>query len=237
MKNYKKKIKFTIIFALLLCAIFSFVGNNNKVCAEDIQMMIIEGESKIEISADYCLLSFNIKAKEQDFEGGQKKISDTITEIKEKISEIDENNVVYITYNSCYPVYNESLVTYDFSCSFNVKSNSINNCDKIIKTVGQLGQISYYGTEFKIDNTQNKYLEALKLAKEDAINRAKNFNQDSELKAIVGTNVYSYSSYEKNGKIIIEARVKGIFVNSKTNEEIIETEKDLSKSISNKSYC
>lgn len=236
MKRFKKLF---IVFTLLLVAV-SFINAGGNVKAEEssMAMLILEGCGKVEITADYCILNFNINAQEQEFDAGQNKINEIYSAVSEKIKTLNEENLIYITYTSCYPSRSGETSVFNFSCSFSVKTKKTENVQDIVNQVSTNGAISYYGAEYCLNDTKQAYTEALKLAKEDAIEKADTLNDCTELKAIVGSHIYSYSSNDNLGKIIIEAKIKCIFV---CGEESITEQNEVAnaskENISKNAFC
>lgn len=224
--------KLFICLLAILVGLSIFCIKNADVYAEDnLQMIIVEGNSKVFAEPDFCVLNFNLSLTEQEFDQGQTKINSAYNKVCSDVKGINDNNVVFITYTSCYPVYRDSFKAYDYSCSFSVKTTDLEHTNEIIKTVAQNGEISFYGLNYGMENEENMYSEALKQAKDDAIKKAKALNEEAELKAIVGTNVYSYSNHNQEGKIEVVATLKCVFVNADANTE---KTSDALKSVSNK---
>lgn len=219
----KKKICLKIItmICLVLCAFALLFKESTTVYAdEDLMMVVSFGTGKVETTATSATLNFNLKITSENFDNGQNLVNDTFKNISENIKSLNSENVAIITYSSCYPIFNDSLKLYNFSCSFDVKTKDINSINDVIKIVAENENVSYYGVNYQLDDEQKFYLEALDKAKEDALVKAQNFNSQLKLKAITSINVCSYSGEAQTGKIIIEANIKGIFVSSAEDKEI-----------------
>lgn len=209
MKN--KILKYSFLTTLIMICSCCFIKNVNPIYADtNLQMVIVEGTGKAEFTADCAIIRFNISAISEDFDKGQNTINNTFEEISKGAKEINPENLAYITYTSCYPIYNDSLKTYEFSCGVNVKTKQIDSVNNIIQMISTKGEICYYGTDYSIEDEKELYQSALNNAKQDAISKANALSENLELKAIIGTQVYT-NNYEKNGKVIIEATIKCIF--------------------------
>lgn len=205
-----------LIYASIFVAILLSVINITKgfVFADsNLQMLIVEGEGKVEVSATTVTLHFYINVTSEDFDKGQNEINQTYETLSNKAKEINTNNLVYITYSSCYPRFNDSLKIYEFSCGINIKTNNLDSVNNLIEQASKSGNVSFNGKDYSIDDESSQYANALTKAKEDAINKAKALDDNLSLKAIINTCVYT-NSYEQSGKIIINATIKGVFVNA-----------------------
>lgn len=209
MKNKIFKCSFLIaLIAICSCCFFKSI---NPVYAENhLQLIIVEGIGKEEFTADCAIIRFNINVTSEDFDKGQNTINNAFEEISNEAKEINAENLAYITYSSCYPIYKDSLKTYEFSCGVNVKTKQIDSVNKIIQMTSTKGEICYYGTDYSIENEKELYQSALNNAKQDAISKANALSENVELKAIIGTKIYT-NTYEESGKIIVEASIKCIF--------------------------
>ena len=235
MKRFKK---IFLVFTLLLVAMSFFNVKGNVKADENLEVIVLEGCGKVETTADCCILNFNINVAEKEFDEGQKKINEMFNSISQQIMAINEENLSYITYTSCYPEYKEDFIIYEFSCSFSVKTKKVDSVQEIVNEVSKNGAVSYYGCEYCLNDTKQVYNDALMLAKEDAIDKARTLNSCVELKAIVGSHIYSYSSNDNLGKIIIEAKVKGVFVCGEENKSEQNNIKNASKeNISKNAFC
>lgn len=230
-----KKIKnIAIILCLTVCFSFCFL-NKNYVFADEMPNLVVStGTAKTEVVADYAILNFNCSVMSEQFDNGQNTINNIFSEANTKVKNLDENNLVYITYTSCHPFFNDSLKGYKFSISFDVKTSNLESINDILKQIGELENVSFYGVSYELSDCQNCYLNALTQAKEDAIKKAQVFNSNLKLSAILKSEVYSYSCGE-SGKICVEAMVKGIFINSSeetdsSNQNL--TEQEGTKSVS-----
>lgn len=209
-----KKIKnIAIVLCLALFFSFCFLIKNNVFADESPCLVICSGTAKIEVVADHAVLSFNCNVSSEQFDNGQNAINNLFVEANSKVKKLDENNLAYITYTSCHPFYQDSLKGYKFSISFDVKTSNLNSVNDIIKEIGELDNVSFYGVNYELSDLQNVYLDALTKAKEDAIKKAQVFNSGLKLNAILKSDIYSYSCGEA-GKICVESTVKGIFIDS-----------------------
>lgn len=216
-----KRIKILLTFAIALLCAFSFLGQNKTAYAqEDLQFVMINGYGEYETQATTAVLRFNINLQKESFEEGQKSINEAYDAILAKVKEMNKDNLIYITYSSCYPNFSGTLKTYNFSCSFNIKTKDFATIDTLVEICGSENDISFYGCDYLVDNEQEFYLQALNKAKEDAISKAKNLNENLDLKAIIGTNVY-FNNYDNSEKIKIKAEIKCVFI--KTDSQPTET--------------
>lgn len=229
-----KKLKIVLMGVLAVLASCAIAMQGQAYAQECPQLMLIEGCGKIEVKAKQCVLDFNVNVTEQEFENGQQKINDTINAVTIAVKNLNEQNVVQITYSSCYPVYKHNLTAYSFSCGFNVKTSQIDQINSIVNAVAKEGEISYHGSQYLVEDISEYYAEALLKAKQDAIAKALAFCETASLKAIVGTQVYDCCYGEQNGNIVIEATIKAVFTSDENTEaQIMPLPEDMAR----QSFC
>lgn len=213
-----KKI-FIIVISLVSLFLCLFGISNDLVYADsNLQMLIVEGEGKAEATATTAVLHFYVSVNSEDFDKGQNEINQTFETLSSKAKENNENNLVYITYSSCYPRFNDSLKIYEFSCGINIKTKDLNNTNNLIEQASKSGNVSFNGIDYSIDDESMLYSQALTEAKENAIKKAQALDNNLTLKAIINTCVYT-NSYEQSGKIIVNATIKAVFVNFNETEK------------------
>lgn len=226
-----KKILICLISCVALILCLCGISSSSVYADSNLQMLIVEGEGKAETTATTAVLHFYVNVTSEDFDKGQNEINQTFETLSNKAKEKSENNLVYITYSSCYPRYNEALKTYEFSCGINIKTKDLESVNSLIEQASKSGNVSFNGVDYSIDDESNLYSQALTNAKENAIKKAQALDNNLTLKAIISTCVYT-NSYEQSGEIIVNATIKAVFVNS------TETEKtNLTNGQKYKSFC
>ena len=256
----KKKI---FILGLSICFIFaSFLLNfqldaNEKAYAFNTnnQFVVVIGNGKVEASPDNANLNFGIKIQKPSIKEGQEEMLNIYNNICEKIKQIDENAVVYVNYSSCYPVGKNGIVNYEFNYDITVNTKNLDTVDSIISTASENGATSFYSSCYTLENKQELYNQALKTAKENAIEKASSLYSNLTLKELFEVSIYSYNQGTKDGKIIIEAKVKARFellndttmeddnkipnqdVNDEVNEDGVENDEVTNQQSQNNEYA
>lgn len=204
-------ISFVLIFIFTLTLSLGRNLNDGVVFADNDfkQYAVINGTGEILASADTIKMSFGIRLRDDDISNGQSKISETFNNICTKVKEIDESANCYVSYSSCYPVSENGLSSYEFSTTIMVVSKNLNLENDIIKVASENGATSYHHTQFVLDDKQTLYNDALKKAKDNALEKAKSLYSDVTMTELCEIDVYSY---QDGGQIKIEASVRAKFV-------------------------
>ncbi len=224
----KKKIfVIGLIFALFITGIIfkGVLSTNEKVFALEAnkQFVVVIGNGTVETVPDCVKINFGIKLRADSIKEGQEKISQIYDNISTKIKEIDANNTIFVNFSSSYPVCEHGIQSYEINYDISVKSNNLENANQIIEVATENGATSFYNTIYSLENQQNLYNDALIKAKENAIEKANALYSNTNLKELIEISVYSFSQGNKDGKIIVEARVKARF---ELNNEVENTTND-----------
>ena len=209
MKN--KKILILIISLLLVVFSTVIMSTKNVFADQNPSIIVAYGESKIIVDADSCSLNFGINISSEKYIDGKNKIDELYENAKTRIGELNPENSIYRTYFSCYPIRNGQIDGYDFCYNFSVLTKDLLKIDEIIDAMHDCGVFAFYGSDFSLENKDAVYAEALKKASDDASKKAHALNPSSEIKAIIETNIYSYSNDRNVGQIVIEAKVKALY--------------------------
>lgn len=212
----KKKIfVMGLIFALFVSGILfsGTISPNEKVFALNAnkQFVVVIGNGKVETVPDSVRINFGIKLRADSIKEGQEKISQTYENLVAKIKELDANSTVFVNYSSSHPVCEHGILSYEFNYDISVKSNTLENADKIVALASENGATSFYNTVYTLENQNSIYNDALIKAKENAMEKANALYSNTNLKELIEISVYSYSEGGKDGKIMVEARVKAKF--------------------------
>ncbi len=212
----KKKIfVMGLIFALFVSGILfsGTISPNEKVFALNAnkQFVVVIGNGKVETVPDSVRINFGIKLRADSIKEGQEKISQTYENLVAKIKELDANSTVFVNYSSSHPVCEHGILSYEFNYDISVKSNTLENADKIVALASENGATSFYNTVYTLENQNSIYNDALIKAKENAMEKANALYSNTNLKELIEISVYSYSEGGKDGKIMVEARVKARF--------------------------
>ncbi len=211
----KKILVFSLILALFISG-FVFSGTlstNEKVFAlnDNKQFVVVIGNGKIETAPDNVKINFGIKLRADSIKEGQEKISQIYDNITTKIKEFDASSTAFVNYSSSYPVCEHGIQSYEFNYDISVKSNTLENVNQIITIASENGATSFYNTVYTLENQEQIYNDALIKAKENAIEKANSLYSNTNLKELIEMSIFSYSEGSKDGKIIVEARVKARF--------------------------
>ena len=122
-----------------------------------------------------------------------------------------------INYSSAYPVQNSPVCEYQFNCNFSIKTKELSQIDNIIKKASEAGINSYNNVCYTIDNKTNAYNEALKIAKENALNKVSALYTNAVLKELQEVSIYTYTAPNAEGIISVEARLKAKFIVNSNN--------------------
>lgn len=211
MKNKKYLKMFCLMIVLVLTLSLTFVQNTSYAKAEERlgQIVMLNGCGIIEASPDAVEMTFSIKHNAQDFNQTQQDITIKYNDLKNALTEIDNNIQVYITNSTIVP--DHQNIGYMARINIMVKTNNLNSVDKIISTANEYNVNKFHGVNYILENKQELYNQALKLAKENCEQKMASINSDYKILSIKECNIYSFSKGEKDAKIQIEAVVSAIF--------------------------
>lgn len=210
----KKYFNALFILSVAIFAILSFSFIPKKAIAEEsIAILVVDGCGKIEASADSFTLGFNINHTNPSFDNGLSFIKSTISNLSQKIKELNSENEIFERYNIFNFKNDQQQTIYEFSCDFYVKAKQVGSIEQIVSTAYNNGVQNYYGCDFSIQNTENLYNQAILLAKEDASKKAQAISSNATLRAVVSTHLDCQNCHTQPGKMTITAHIKCIFTN------------------------
>ncbi|MBE7082485.1 MAG: DUF541 domain-containing protein [Clostridiales bacterium] len=212
MKNFKKVF---IVCFLLVCLIgcgLTFVsGKNNMALAEQsCKILMVNGSSKLQATADTCELNFCINQTSESYSVGQSILTEKYESFKQKVLSVDSGAKTYVSCSYCCPVLTEEQ-SHNMSCNFIVRTNNFESVDSLIGLANDFENLTFCGKTYVLENKNDLYSKALNQAKENCIERANSIYENANLKTLIEINVYSNCNNEFEQNITIEAFVKGIF--------------------------
>ena len=229
-----------LIFTMLILILIICVGifaPNDKVLAfadDEKQYVCVFGHGEVESKPDCCEINFGLKIRGNTFKEGQEKLTETYDNFSSQIKEVDEEAEIFVCYSSCYPSFEKEIQGYDFHSNICVKTCNLDEVEKILNIAGENSISSLNGIDYKLEDKQSLYNEALKNAKADAEQKAKAINENANLQDLFEVSVTSFSRGDKDASIKVEACVKARFlVNAleAKEEKVIKEEKIENKEI------
>ncbi len=219
----KKILVIGLIFTLFITTIIfnGVLSANEKVFAleDNKQFVVVIGNGKVETVPDNVQIGFGITIIEDSLQEGHEKISQIYDNISTKIKELDASSNVFVNYSYTMPVCEHGIQKYEFNYDVSVKSKNLDNADKFMQIASKNGATSFSNIIYTLENQKEIYNNALLQARDNAIEKANALYSDTNLKELIEISVYSYSEGSKDGKIIVEAKVKARF---ELNNDIVE---------------
>lgn len=181
---------------------------------ENIQLITVLGEGIYITNPDTAEISFGIQTRAKTIAEGYEEIKSIYSKFIETLNSIDNISTqsFVINYSSAYPVQNSPVCEYQFNCNFSIKTKELSQIDNIIKKASEAGINSYNNVCYTIDNKTNAYNEALKIAKENALNKVSALYTNAVLKELQEVSIYTYTAPNAEGIISVEARLKAKFI-------------------------
>lgn len=186
---------------------------------ENIQLITVLGEGIYITNPDTAEISFGIQTRAKTIAEGYEEIKSIYNKFIETLNSIDNISTqsFVINYSSAYPVQNSPVCEYQFNCNFSIKTKELSQIDNIIKKASEAGINSYNNVCYTIDDKTNAYNEALKIAKENALNKVSALYTNAVLKELQEVSIYTYTAPNAEGIISVEARLKAKFIVNSNN--------------------
>ena len=169
---------------------------------------------------NFTLVSNNSSVDELFSQTNQK-----LEDIKNAVAEIDQeasNNIVK-KHSSVYPVFHNSSVCYEHRVTFELKTTNLDVVDSIIVKLNNSGAYYYGDVCYTLSNTSEAYINALKDAKQNAIDKANALQSGLVLDKLIEESVFCCTRSDSSS-ICIQARVKAIFECEEIDNAVEDTE-------------
>lgn len=175
----------SVIMALgIIVSAYYFINHDNDSQASslpteltsDLHTITVQGEGKITKTPDVAYLSIGVQTENAKVETAQKENTNKFNKVYDELINLGINKKDIKTQDySVNPSYsnNGKIKSYYVSNTVNVTVRDTSKCGKIIDTVTSKDANIIYGIEFKLSDSSQAYSDALKLAMEDAKNKAK----------------------------------------------------------------
>ena len=182
---------FLLIIALIMLAAAASVSAETKIT--------VNGTGEIKVSADTAVISLGVNARNKDVLEAQKKVNETISAIRKALigQGVKEENITteFINIYALYDYQNdqESLAAYDASSTLAIRVTDMESVGSLIDAAFAAGANTLNGISFSASDTEDAKKEALKIAVEDAKNKAEVMAEASGLE-ITGIELISEGS-------------------------------------------
>lgn len=219
---------FSFILTLVLMCGLIFTNTsftNKKVYAKGLDSghIIVVGKGEVEAQPDTIRVSFSLKCKAETMQAGQAKMRESIKAVTEKITQYNKDAVVYTNYSSSFPVFEGGLLGYEFDSCLIATSPNVEDANGLVDAVVEAGATSVHSVNYLLENKDEAYIKALKLAKQNAEDKANAIYGNLTLKGLKEEAVYNYCEGRQNEKIKISAKVTAFYVVNSQNLENNET--------------
>ena len=169
-KEINMKKLFLLIIALIMLAAAASVSAETKIT--------VNGTGEIKVSADTAVISLGVNARNKDVLEAQKKVNESISAIRKALigQGVKEENITteFINIYALYDYQNdqESLAAYDASSTLAIRVTDMESVGSLIDAAFAAGANTLNGISFSASDTEDAKKEALKIAVEDAKNKA-----------------------------------------------------------------
>ncbi len=165
----------------------------------------VSGTGETRISADTAVISLGVNARDKNVLKAQQKVNEAIAAIRKALIEqgVEEENIT-TDYINISPIYDYSfdlarLTAYSASTALAIRVTDMDKVGSLIDAAFEAGANDLNGITFSASDTQEAKAEALKMAVEDAKQKAEILAEAAGLKIagielISEGGVYSYSN-------------------------------------------
>lgn len=205
------------------------VKNNSNTNNLPVAKIIVYGGGKVTVKPDIAYISIGVETVNSNLQTAIKENNDNIIAIIDylKSKNIEENDIktkYYSVYQSSDYTTSEKYQQYHISNTIEYKTTDLENIGSQITQLTELGANRLDNIQFDCSDISNCYQKALKLALEDAKQKAASFTSaELTIDKITEENIYtcmpyrSIDAYAKNaetvksGNIEIEAKIVVVF--------------------------
>lgn len=205
------------------------VKNNSNTNNLPVAKIIVYGGGKVTVKPDIAYISIGVETVNSNLQTAIKENNDNIIAIIDylKSKNIEENDIktkYYSVYQSSDYTTSEKYQQYHISNTIEYKTTDLENIGNQITQLTELGANRLDNIQFDCSDISNCYQKALKLALEDAKQKAASFTSaELTIDKITEENIYtcmpyrSIDAYAKNaetvksGNIEIEAKIVVVF--------------------------
>lgn len=205
------------------------VKNNSNTNNLPVAKIIVYGGGKVTVKPDIAYISIGVETVNSNLQTAIKENNDNIIAIIDylKSKNIEENDIktkYYSVYQSSDYTTSEKYQQYHISNTIEYKTTDLENIGSQITELTELGANRLDNIQFDCSDISNCYQKALKLALEDAKQKAASFTSaELTIDKITEENIYtcmpyrSIDAYAKNaetvksGNIEIEAKIVVVF--------------------------
>lgn len=205
------------------------VKNNSNTNNLPVAKIIVYGGGKVTVKPDIAYISIGVETVNSNLQTAIKENNDNIIAIIDylKSKNIEENDIktkYYSVYQSRDYTTSEKYQQYHISNTIEYKTTDLENIGNQITQLTELGANRLDNIQFDCSDISNCYQKALKLALEDAKQKAASFTSaELTIDKITEENIYtcmpyrSIDAYAKNaetvksGNIEIEAKIVVVF--------------------------
>ena len=163
--------KYVFLFVVFIF-LFSFVS----VFAET--EIVVTGTGEVRVEADTAIISLGVTSRDKQVDIAQQNVNKAVVNIREALIDLgiaDENITtdfisIYAGYD--YSDYSETIAYYNASTSLMIKVTDISKAGSVIDTAIRAGANQLNNISFSASDTEDAKKEAMKLAVENAKNKA-----------------------------------------------------------------
>ena len=189
---------------VFLFVVFVFLYSFVSVFAET--EIVVTGTGEVRVEADTAIISLGVTSRDKQVDIAQQNVNKAVVNIREALNDLgiaDENITtdfisIYAGYD--YGDYSETIAYYNASTSLMIKVTDISKAGSVIDTAIRAGANQLNNISFSASDTEDAKKEAMKLAVENAKNKAEILADATGMK-IIGIETISEGGVSSYGNL------------------------------------